>query len=189
MAASKSPPAASADHTDAELLACRDGDSFAELYRRHARRIAGYLMRATADAEVAADLTAETFAAALGARDSYRPERGPPVAWLYGIAGHKLNDWRRRGYAEDRARRRLGLERPSLTDDDLREFERLADEVTVVELLEELPPEQRDAVKARLVDERPYADIAGSSGVSEGAIRKRVSRGLAGLRRRIGGEG
>ncbi len=39
-----------------------------ELYVAHARRIAGYLMRATGDAEVAADLTAETFAAALLAR-------------------------------------------------------------------------------------------------------------------------
>jgi DNA-directed RNA polymerase specialized sigma24 family protein len=39
------------------------------LYRDHARRLAGYLMRATRDAEVAADLTAETFAAALVSRD------------------------------------------------------------------------------------------------------------------------
>src|SRR5918996_5293043 len=112
---------AAARSTDAELLARRDADSFAELYRRHARQIAGYLMRATGNAEVAADLTAETFAAALGARGRYRPERGAPLSWLYGIAGNKLNDWRRRGYAEDRARRRLGLERPSLTEDDVRE--------------------------------------------------------------------
>ena len=50
-----------------------------ELYRSHARRIAGYLMRATGDAEVAADLTAETFAAALGSRERYRPEMGAPT--------------------------------------------------------------------------------------------------------------
>jgi hypothetical protein len=35
------------------------------LYRDHARRLAGYLMRATNDPEIAADLTAETFAATL----------------------------------------------------------------------------------------------------------------------------
>src|ERR671916_964298 len=124
-----------------------------ELYRDHARRLAGYLMRATRDAEVAADLTAETFAAALVARGRYRPELGAPTTWLYGIATHKLSDWRRRGYAEDKARRRLGLERPALTDGDVRELERLAGEVSVVELLEELPEEQRDALRARLVDE------------------------------------
>jgi hypothetical protein len=58
---------------DADLLARGDDDSFAEFYARHARRLAGYLMRATGDAEVAADLTAETFAAALAARGRYRP--------------------------------------------------------------------------------------------------------------------
>jgi RNA polymerase sigma-70 factor, ECF subfamily len=159
-----------------------------ELYRDHARRLAGYLMRATSDAEVAADLVAETFAAAMVARDRYRPELGAPTTWLYGIASHKLSDWRRRGYAEDRARRRLGIERPVLSEDDFAEFSRLADEVTVVDLLEELPSEQRMAVRARLLDERAYGEIAVAEGVSEAAIRQRVSRGLASLRQRIGGK-
>jgi RNA polymerase sigma factor (sigma-70 family) len=173
---------------DGELLARGDADSFAEFYGRHARRLAGYLMRATGDAEAAADLTAETFAAALVGRRRYRPERGTPATWLYGIAAHKLNDWRRRGHAEDRARRRLRMERIELSEDDVRELEYLGSEVTVVELLEELPRDQRAALRARLVDERAYGDIAGAEGVSEAAIRQRVSRGLAGLRRRIGGE-
>jgi len=82
--------------TDAELLADDGPNSFAEFYRRHARRVAGHLMRSTGDAEVAADLTAETFAAALIARSRYRQERGEPGSWLLGIASHKLNDWRRR---------------------------------------------------------------------------------------------
>jgi RNA polymerase sigma factor (sigma-70 family) len=159
-----------------------------ELYRGHARRLAGYFMRATNDAETAADLTAETFAAALAARRRYRPERGAPATWLYGIASHKLSDWRRRGYAEDRARRRLRMERIELTEDDVREIERLGGEVTVVDLLEELPQDQRAAVRARLVEERDYGEIAGSEGVSEAAIRQRVSRGLASLRRRTGDE-
>ncbi len=159
-----------------------------ELYRNHARRLAGYLMRSTSDAEVAADLTAETFAAALVARDRYRPELGAPATWLYGIAAHKLSDWRRRGYAEDRARRRLGIERPPLSEEDVAELARLADEVSVVELLEELPEEQRKAVRARLLDDRPYGEIAVAEGVSEAAVRQRVSRGLASLRQRIRGE-
>jgi RNA polymerase sigma factor (sigma-70 family) len=174
--------------TDAELLAEGGPDSFAEFYGRHSRRLAGYLMRATGDAEAAADLTAETFAAALAARRCFRPERGAPATWLYGIAAHKLNDWRRRGYAEDRARRRLRMERIPLTEDDVRELEYLGGEVTATDLLDELPLDQRSALRARLVDERDYGEIAGAEGVSEAAVRQRVSRGLAGLRRRIGGE-
>jgi RNA polymerase sigma factor (sigma-70 family) len=173
---------------DADLLARGDADSFAEFYRRHARRLAGWLMRATGDAEAAADLTAETFAAALAARKRYRPDRGAPATWLYGIAVHKLNDWRRRGYAEDRARRRMRMERIELTEDDVRELEYLAGEVTAVGLLDELPRDQRFALRARVVDDRPYGEIAGTEGVSEAVIRQRVSRGLAGLRRRMRGD-
>src|SRR5918998_5845506 len=159
-----------------------------ELYRDHARRLAGYLMRATGDAEVAADLVAETFAAAMVARDRYRAELGAPTTWLYGIASHKLNDWRRRGYAEDRARRRMRMERIELSEDDVREFEYLAGEVSAVDLLEELPHDQRAALRARLVDERAYGENARAEGVSEAVIRQRVSRGLAGLRRRMRGD-
>jgi RNA polymerase sigma factor (sigma-70 family) len=173
---------------DADLLARGDADSFAEFYSRHARRLAGWLMRATGDAEAAADLTAETFAAALAGRKRYRADRAAPATWLYGIAANKLNDWRRRGYAEDRARRRMRMERIELTEDDVRELEYLGGEVTAVDLLEELPREQRSALRARLVDERAYGDIAGAEGVSEAAIRQRVSRGLAGIRRRMRGD-
>ena len=175
----------SADLSDAELLAGDDGDSFAEFYRRHARRVTGYLMRSTGDAEAAADLTAETFAAALVARRRYRPERAAALTWLFGIASHKLSDWRRHGYAEDRARRRLGMERVTLSAEDVSAIERLGQDVSAVELLDELPADQAGALRARLVHGRRYAEIARASGVSEPAVRQRVSRGLAGLRRRM----
>ena len=45
-----------------------------------------------------------------------------------------------------------------------------------------LPPEQREAVRARVLDERDYADIARELHTSELVVRKRVSRGLATLR-------
>jgi len=159
-----------------------------ELYRSHARRIAGYLMRVTGDAEVAADLTAETFAAALLSRDRYRADMGAPTTWLYAIAANKLKDWRRRGYAEDRARRRLRIERPVLSEEDVAEFNRLADEVSADALLEVLPADQRSALRARVLDERAYGEIAVAEGVSEAAVRQRVSRGLSSLRQRIGGK-
>jgi RNA polymerase sigma-70 factor (ECF subfamily) len=171
--------------TDAELLADDGADSFAEFYRRHVRRVAGYLMRATGDAETAADLTAETFAAALIARRRYKPERAEPGSWLLGIASHKLNDWRRRGYAEDRARRRLRMERIEPSEADIHEFERLGEEVSLVDMIDELPADQSAALRARFVQGRSYTEIAGAEQASEGAIRQRVSRGLAGLRRRV----
>jgi RNA polymerase sigma-70 factor, ECF subfamily len=171
--------------SDEDLLSARDGASFEVFYRRHAERMLGYFARRTRDAELAADLTAETFAAALGGSRRFRPDAGPASAWLFGIASKKLIDAQRRGYAERRARRRLGMERIELTDADIARIEALAG-IEAGELIEVLVPDQRLAVQAHVVDGRPYGEIAHDLNVSEAVVRKRVSRGLAALRERIG---
>jgi RNA polymerase sigma factor (sigma-70 family) len=178
---------APATSTDEELLSAADTASFEVFYRRHFEPLLGFFARRTADAELAADLTAETFAAALAARPRYRPAKGRADSWLFSIAYHKLTDARRRGYAEDRARRRLGMEPIELTDADIARIEALAGSGEAGALVAELPPEQRDAIRAHVVDERSYAQIAASSQTSEVVVRKRVSRGLAVVRRRMGG--
>ncbi|HEX8104957.1 MAG TPA: sigma-70 family RNA polymerase sigma factor [Solirubrobacteraceae bacterium] len=164
--------------TDEELVdACaREPDAFAAFYRRHARPLAGFFVRRTGDPELAADLTAETFAAALEGSGRFDPRRGSAAGWLYGIARHQLSGAQRRGRVEDRARRRLGME-PLVLDD-----EALSAIASCDVDLSLLPPDQRDAVRARVVDERPYAEIARAARTSESVIRQRVSRGLARLR-------
>jgi DNA-directed RNA polymerase specialized sigma24 family protein len=54
--------------TDEELLLARSSAAFGEFYDRHARVAFGYFARRTRDPEVAADLTAETFASAIVAQ-------------------------------------------------------------------------------------------------------------------------
>jgi RNA polymerase sigma factor (sigma-70 family) len=171
--------------SDDDLLTVGGADGFATFYRRHVDAMLRYHARSTGNAEVAADLTAETFAAALESKHRFRPGGPPAQAWLFGIAVRKLADYRRRGYAEDRARRRLGMERIEPTEEDLRRIEWLAGDVEVTSLVDDLPTEQRDAVTARVVHERDYAEIAEELDVSQEGVRQRVSRGLAALRERI----
>jgi RNA polymerase sigma factor (sigma-70 family) len=173
--------------SDELLLAARDAASFERFYIHHVDGLLGFFARRTGDADLAADLTAETFAAALAARHRYRPEKGAAAAWLYGIGLKKLADAQRRGYAERRARRRLGMERLELSDEDVARIERLADDQTASLLVERLAPDQRQAVLAHVVQERSYEDIAGELHTSEAVVRKRVSRGLRTVRRRMGG--
>jgi RNA polymerase sigma factor (sigma-70 family) len=173
--------------TDEELLARQDGHSFELFYSRYFERVLSFFWRRTANAELAADLTAETFACALVGRRRYRQRGGAADSWLFAIAYHKLADAQRRGYAEDRARRRVGMERIELTDDDLARIERSGEPDRVSELLASLPSEQQDAVRAHVVYDRSYRDIAHATHTSEAVVRKRVSRGLAILRGRIGG--
>jgi RNA polymerase sigma factor (sigma-70 family) len=175
--------------TDEQLLTRGDAASFERFYLRHLDELLGFFARRTRDAELAADLTAETFAAALTARRRYGRQKGSAGAWLYGIALKKLADAQRKGYAEDRARRRLGMERIDLTDADIRRIESLAGDRAASLLVAGLPRDQRDAVVGHVVQERSYEEIAGALGTSEAVVRKRVSRGLAAVRQRMGGRG
>jgi RNA polymerase sigma factor (sigma-70 family) len=172
--------------TDEELLAAVEErpEAFGVFYRRHVRPLLGYLVRRTGDAELAADLCAETFAAALDGLHRFDPARGPAVAWLYGIARRLLLHAAQRGVVEDRARRRLGMAPLELTDAALERIEAEAGEVATA-ALDALPADQREAVRARILDERDYADIARRTRTSEAVVRKRVSRGLAGIRARM----
>lgn len=175
-----------ANADDGELLAASraDADAFAAFYDRYEASLVGYFTRRTGDPEVAADLTAEVFAAALAAAHRYRAEAPTAAGWLFAIAHNKLLKSLRRGRVEAASRRRLGIREPiSLAAEELEHVERAASaDGWVTELLERLPALQRDAVRARILDERSYPDIAGELQTSELVVRQRVSRGLSKLR-------
>jgi RNA polymerase sigma-70 factor (ECF subfamily) len=173
--------------SDEQLLgeARREPAAFAVFYRRHLDAVVRFHRARVRDPELAADLAAETFAAALLSSRRYRPELAPPRAWLYAIARHKLLDSLRHGKVEDRARRKLGMRPVELTDDDLARVEEISAGGSALELLDELPEGVRAALGARVLDSRDYADIAGEMRCSEQVVRKRVSRGLAHLRARL----
>jgi RNA polymerase sigma factor (sigma-70 family) len=172
--------------SDGDLLAASASrpEAFATFYDRYERAVAGYFTRRTGDPELAADLTAEVFAGALGAAQRYRAEAPTAAGWLFTIAHNTLAKSRRRGRVEDHARRRLGIrDAIAFTSDELEQVESAAGESGwVMELLEQLPAEQQEAVRAHILHERSYPDIAGELETSQLVIRKRVSRGLSTLR-------
>ena len=166
------------------VAAAVEPGAFAEFYGRYERAMLAFFVRRTREPELAADLTAEVFAAALAGVARFRPGGAPAAAWLFGIAQHKLAKSHRRGVVEDRARRRLGMSLLVLADADIGRIERLAGGGSnVVGLFERLPAALREAVGARVLDERSYEEIAGELKCSPAVVRKRVSRGLARLRR------
>jgi RNA polymerase sigma factor (sigma-70 family) len=178
--------------TDTELLAATGTDpaAFGEFYDRYETAVVGYLLRRTGDVELAIDLAGEAFATALQSAGRYRPtsKDGHSAApWLFTIAQNKLTDALRRGQVENRARRQLGVRRAIEYDDEaLDRIESTASQTDwVTNLLERLPDDQREAVRARILDERPYGEIAGELQTSELVVRKRVSRGLAALRKSL----
>lgn len=177
------------DDRDLLVAALSDVDAFGVFYRRHAGPLVRFFYRSVGGADVALDLTAETFATVLVELPRFRPSGAPATAWLYAIARNLLMNSLRRGYAEARARSRLEMAPLELTDDGLATIERIiADtEQPALALVEELPTEQRDAIKAHVIDGRGYRELAVELRCSEQVVRKRVSRGLETLRRELGG--
>jgi RNA polymerase sigma factor (sigma-70 family) len=171
--------------TDDELLSSNDPEAFGLFYDRHVKALLGYFARRTYDAEEAADLTAETFASALVAKRRFKPGGPPASAWLFKIASRRLADYQRKGYVEQRMRRSLEMERRDVSETDAEMIRMLGDDAAQ-SVLSELPPDQRGLVAAHVIDERPYDELAGELHTTEAALRQRMSRGLATLRRGLG---
>jgi RNA polymerase sigma-70 factor (ECF subfamily) len=160
------------------------GRTYATFYRRHERPIIAYHLRRGLDPDTASDLAAETFAVALESRHSF-VDHGPGSAlrWLYGIASHVHSRHVRHQVSAGRRATRMMLERPQLDDEQLAAVEALGTEGGLLEALSMLPRSQAAAVRAYVIEELSYDEIAEAEETSEATVRKRLSRGLASLRR------
>ncbi len=172
------------ERTDTELLIASrtEPEAFTELYRRHAEDLLRYFARRTLDPETAAELTAETFAEAFASRATYRDQGVNGVAWLYGIARNRLGRFFRNGKVDAAARRKLGMPERDLPPEDYERIEDLIDFAPIrealTEALESLSPDQREAMRLRVIDGLGYAEVAERLKCTEQNARQRVSRGL-----------
>jgi RNA polymerase sigma-70 factor, ECF subfamily len=173
--------------SDGELLArtrAGEREAFGELYERRRDLLLAFLLKQTHDPEAAMDLMAETFAAALLALADRPPAiAGSAAPWLLTIARNALIDSYRRGKVEDAARKRLAMEPVQIGDGDVERVLQIAAETDLLaRLSDELPPEQFAALRARILDDCGYPEIAQRLQCSEAVARKRVSRAISMLR-------
>jgi RNA polymerase sigma-70 factor (ECF subfamily) len=164
-----------------------------ELYRDNADSLLAFFARRTFDVQVAMDLTAETFAIALEQQSNCRARTtASRRAWLFAIGRTTLAGFYRSGEVETRAVGRLAIEIPRVSDSSLREIERWANLAGARQLMSEamtgLSDEHREALRLRVIDERPYAAVAAELGITEQTARARVSRALKSLRESLGDE-
>jgi RNA polymerase sigma-70 factor (ECF subfamily) len=164
----------------------REPSAFGGFYAAHSRQLLAFFARRTFDVEVARDLTAETFAQAFEHRRRFRGSTDAEASgWLYGIARHQLSRYARKGLVERKALERLSIQLPAVSEED---YERIGELAGLAEMRDrvaavfgELSDAQRDALRLRVIDERPYAEVALRLGISEQTARARVSRALRSL--------
>ncbi|HWK26434.1 MAG TPA: sigma-70 family RNA polymerase sigma factor [Solirubrobacter sp.] len=161
-------------------------EGFVALYRRESEFVLRYCARRVLDPETAVDLCAETFAQAFRGRRGFRgSSREEARAWLLTIARRQIARYLKKGELDRRARDAIGLQTPRLTDGEAEEIERRAGlaplRAALAEELQRLGGDQREALRLRVVEERPYPEVAHALGITEATARARVSRGLRAL--------
>jgi RNA polymerase sigma factor (sigma-70 family) len=162
-----------------------DPDLFAAFYREHVEDLQRFVARRVGDRERAADLTAEIFLAAIDSAHRYRPRRGTPKAWLYGIARVLVaNDRRQQGRERGREERLRGS---ALLDEEDAErmdarLDAAAQSRALYAAMDRLPEGERAVLELVAIDELTVAEAAAAAGVRPVTARVRLHRARRKLR-------
>ena len=174
-------------YSDEVNEALASDDAFDAWYLRTAPRVHAYLMRRCGqDDSLADELLQETVIAAIDRRSRFEPG-SDVVAWLCGIARHKLADHYRRLERDERRWiqlevREIQVDRPVTTETGL-------DERTAIsEAIQSLPAAQRAVLIFAILDDRPISEVARLMHRSPLAIQSLLHRARQGFKRAYRGE-
>jgi RNA polymerase sigma factor (sigma-70 family) len=175
--------------SDADVIRDSIGEPgrFGEIFDRYAGDILRYV-NARLGADLAEDVTAETFLAAFRGRGTYDLSRGSARPWLYGIAVRQIGKRRR---AERRYRQALGRVPAEPVAADF--GDRSADRATAQQLrpllsavLSGLAPQDRELLLLVAWADPTYEESARALGVSVSAVKSRLHRIRAKTRHALG---
>lgn len=157
----------------------RDPDAFEAFYREHVDAVERFVMRRVDDPYLVADLTAEVFLAAIDSAHTFRPDRGTPTGWLYGVAQNVVSAERRRRARELQANRRIAGRRLLGPDDVARLEERIDAEARVRALsaaMDRLTAAERAVLELVALDGLSVKDAALALGIGPVTARVRLHR-------------
>ncbi|MFT2720857.1 RNA polymerase sigma factor [Deinococcus sp. A31D244] len=177
-----SPEPVPADLVSPELLTrlvAGEEAAWFEFVQEYEGRMYGYLYRLEGNSEDALDLTQEVFYRAWRSIRTFRPgERVLP--WLYQVARNTQIESHRRKqlqrFSLEQAREDVGFEVTSEKRSPVQAAESADAQDRVQRALLRLPPEYREAVVLRFVEDLSYDEIAQIQGVALGTAKSRVFR-------------
>ena len=176
---------------DADLMlayAGGDGDGFALLYERHKGGVYRYFLRSLRDGGLAEELAQDVWASVIRGRAGYRPE-AKFTTWLYRLAHNRLIDHYRRSSVvvfsplePDTDDGETGQHHPSPAPGPEDVTHHRAAARRLVELVELLPPNQREAFLLQAEGGLSLEEIAEATGGDFEAVKSRLRYALKKLR-------
>jgi len=162
---------------------------FEALYRANVAAVTAYFARRSADPQTVADLTADTFVQAITSFATFDPRKGTSRAWVFGIA-RRIYAAHCQAHSQQRSRVERLAGRRDLAPDEAGELiDRIdaerAGRALVTELTT-LPAADRAVVELVDLAGLQPKEAAQVLGVSPGALRMRLMRARARLRKAAG---
>ena len=161
-----------------------DRDALEELYLIHFDRIYSYLHMSVGNKHDAEDLTTQTFLKMLESIGKFRFRAAPFSAWLFRIAHNLAMDHfraARRWQPEEDVPEPRGSEELSAENEAMHSIGR----ASMLELIDELSPEQRQVLTLKFVFNFGNGEVATILGKTEGAIKSLQHRALVSLQKQI----
>lgn len=161
-----------------------DGDSasFDVLYKRHASTVYGFACRMLRDGALAEDVLQTTFMSVVRSKNRYEPGL-KVVPWLVTIAANAARDVLRRQQRVRDASSSYQAEVPVSVEPAPAD---LGARRLILDALQSLPEQQREAVLMHKVYGFSFEEIAESLGTTSTAARLRAHRGYARLKTALG---
>lgn len=163
-----------------------DETALEDLIRENYPKIYAYLYRRCFDANLAKDLTQETFCSFYRHIDAYE-EQGKLLNYLYRIAMHQLNDHRKHKSTQDEE---LFEDQMMDTTYDGKEILRRQETTLLLRRwIQELPEHLQNIVILRYDEELKFKDIAEITGIHVSTLKSQIKLALAMLEKQAKKEG
>ncbi|MBJ7459703.1 MAG: sigma-70 family RNA polymerase sigma factor [Thermoleophilaceae bacterium] len=166
------------------LTGLRNGDEGAieQIYAEYGRVVFGYLRRTLGDPGAAEDVQQQVFTEVWKRGAGYDPERASLLTWIMQIARSRAIDNLRKRTPEPVE---IDDNFPTETTDGDGFTSELNDQWQVAQLLQRLPREESDMLRARFYLGKSQTEIAEESGIALGTVKMRMVDGLRRMRELI----
>lgn len=151
-----------------------DNSAYNELYRRHARRLMGFIYRqVNGDEALAADLTQDVFVRVWTGRDKFFASSFR--TWLFTIAHNLLkNHYRHIEHWKEYELQSRQAQDKAVDDDISSLLDQQAFDCALRLLLEKMPPKSRLLFSLRFEEELSVPQIAAIMAIPEGTVKSRL---------------